>query len=140
MPPKVQTGEGRLQRREGTLQRLVSSIARLFGRGRKVGDAPRARRESTSHPARPVHRESDIPMEQLAAMYTPTQTSLKGPLRASGDDRERDQEFAGGVGDDRWNDEDRLTNKSGDPRIGTHGRTYEPGEARTAHSTTEHNS
>jgi len=22
-----------------------------------------------------------------------------------------------------------LTNKSGDPRIGTHGRTYEPGEA-----------
>ena len=34
-----------------------------------------------------------------------------------------------GVSDERWNDEDRLTNKSGDPRIGTHRRTYEPAEA-----------
>ena len=33
-----------------------------------------------------------------------------------------------GVSDERWNDEDRFTNKSGDPRIGTHRRTYEPAE------------
>jgi hypothetical protein len=49
---------------------------------------------------------------------------------------QRDQESALGVADERWNDEDRLTNKSGDPRIGTHGRTYEPGEATTKRRTT----
>ncbi len=32
--------------------------------------------------------------------------------------------------DERWNDEDLFTNKSGDPRIGTHRRTYEPAETR----------
>ena len=74
--------------------------------------------------------QTDIPMDQLDNAYTPTQTSLKAPFRASGADHQRDQEFAGGVADDRWNDEDRFTNKSGDPRIGTHGRTYEPGESR----------
>ena len=35
----------------------------------------------------------------------------------------------GGFADERFNDEDRFTtNKSGDPRIGTHRRKYEPGE------------
>ncbi len=86
----------------GALRRAASSIARLLGRGE--GRA------------------------QIENAYTPTQTSLKAPFRASGADRQRDQEFAAGVADDRWNDEDRFTNKSGDPRIGTHGRTYEPGE------------
>jgi hypothetical protein len=32
--------------------------------------------------------------------------------------------------DDRWQDEDHFTNKSGDARIGTHGRGDEPGEKR----------
>ena len=30
---------------------------------------------------------------------------------------------------DRFSDEDRFTNRSHDPRIGTHNRTYEPAEA-----------
>jgi hypothetical protein len=38
------------------------------------------------------------------------------------------QEMAGGYADERWKDEDRFTNKSGDPRIGTHHRKYEPNE------------
>jgi hypothetical protein len=80
--------------------------------------------------ARPLHRDPDIPLERIEHTYTPHQTSLKASFRTSGADRQRDQEFARGVADDRWNDEDRFTNKSGDPRIGTHGRTYEPGEAR----------
>ena len=74
--------------------------------------------------------QADIPFDALTGSYTPTQTSLKAPFRADGADRQKDQEFANGVADERWNDEDRLTNKSGDPRIGTHGRTYEPGERR----------
>lgn len=80
--------------------------------------------------AQPRRVATDIPMDQLDNVYSPTQTSLKAPFRVSGADHQSDQEFANGVANDRWNDEDRLTNKSGDPRIGTHGRTYEPGELR----------
>jgi hypothetical protein len=69
-------------------------------------------------------------MDVLAGTHTVQQTSVKTSFRSDGDDRHRDQEFAGGFADERWNDEDRFTNKSGDPRIGTHGRTYEPGEDR----------
>jgi hypothetical protein len=70
--------------------------------------------------------------DRLEQAYMPTQTSLRAPFRSNGDDRQRDQEFAGWDGGNRWNDEDRFTNKSGDPRIGTHGRTYEPAESRAA--------
>ena len=78
--------------------------------------------------ARPTRREPDIPIEVLNQTYTPRQTSLKASFRTSGEDRQRDQEFASGYAETRWNDEDRLTNRSGDPRIGTHRRKYEPGE------------
>jgi hypothetical protein len=80
------------------------------------------------HRARPTQRQTDIEMDALANAYTPTQTSLKAPFRATGRDRQNDQEHGRGPENDRWRDEDRLTNKSGDPRIGTHGRTYEPNE------------
>lgn len=78
--------------------------------------------------ARPVQRQTDIPMPIIDATYTPPQTSLKAGFRADGSDLHRDQELLPENTDERWNDEDRLTNKSGNPRIGTHGRTYEPGE------------
>lgn len=69
-------------------------------------------------------------MDTLASAYTPTQTSLKAGFRADGADLHRDQEHGRGMETDTWRDEDRFTNKSGDPRIGTHGRTYEPAEGR----------
>jgi hypothetical protein len=78
--------------------------------------------------ARPAQRQTDIPMDTLTGAYTPTQTSLKAGFRADGSDRQRDQEHGRGPESDTWRDEDRFTNKSGDPRIGTHGRTYEPEE------------
>src|SRR4051812_29457829 len=106
------------------MARIRDLFARLFQRDKPVAQ----RVEAEKRPGRPMHRDSDIPIDQLEQAYTPTQTSLKGPFRTSGADRQRDQEFARGVADDRWNDEDRLTNRSGDPRIGTHGRTYEPAE------------
>ena|SRR5436190_13331017 len=78
--------------------------------------------------ARPAKRRADVPLDVLARTYTPPQTSLKTPFRGDGADRQRDQEIVGDRADERWNDEDHFTNKSGDPRIGTHGRAYEPDE------------
>ena len=92
--------------------------------------AKQAQPRSKAQPqqARPVQRQTDIPLPILEDTYTPPQTSLKAGFRADGSDRQRDQELLPETADDRWNDEDRFTNKSGNPRIGTHGRTYEPGE------------
>lgn len=124
----------------GRIQRLTSAIRALFGRNRAGNDVemPITSTPETSAAPRSIapghgrvtRRESDIPMDALANSYTPTQTSLKGGFRDDGNDRHKDQEFATGAGDTGWNDEDHYTNKSNDPRIGTHGRTYEPGETR----------
>ena len=86
---------------------------------------PKPRRSARPAAARPRRVEPDIPLDVLERTYTPTQTSLKAGFRSDGDDRERDQEFAAGFADDRWSDEDHYTNRSGDPRIGTHGRRFE---------------
>ena len=80
--------------------------------------------------ARPTKRETDIPRDVLNRSYTPPMTSSKSGFRDNGADHHSDQEFAFGSSDERFNDEDHFTNKSGDPRIGTRRRTYEPGENR----------
>ncbi len=123
------------------LMRAASSLANALKRKRARDDGDgragtaeppqqSARKKPRREPgvARPTRRDTDIPLDRIEQTYTPTQTSVKAPFRTSGADHQRDQEFARGVADDRWNDEDRYTNKSADPRIGTHGRTYEPGE------------
>ena len=121
----------------GILSRAISAVAGALKRrtGKKATAAAatnpvptRKNKGGTAKAARVARREPDIPMDQIADTYTPTQTSLKAGFRATGEDRSRDQDYAKGAADTRWNDEDRMTNKSGDPRIGTHGRTYEPGE------------
>ncbi len=128
--------------RRGRISRLTDSVKRLFSRNKTDGEQRVARsgRDDVATPiqtereqphARPARREPDIPIDQLNRTYSPTQTSLKGPFRTNGADRHRDQEFASGAGLERWNDEDHYTNKSGDPRIGTHRRSYEPGERDT---------
>lgn len=91
---------------------------------------PRMATKSATKPAATARRKrptADVSPEVLERTLTP-KTSMKAGFRASGVDQTRDQEMSRGFSDERWNDEDRLTNKSGDPRIGTHGRTYEPGE------------
>lgn len=126
----------------GRISRWTDGVKRLFSRKHDEGEQRQTRsgRDDVAKPirtereqphARPTRREPDIPFEQLNQTYSPTQTSLKGPFRANGADLHRDQEFATGAGLDRWNDEDHYTNKSGDPRIGTHRRSYEPGERDT---------
>ena len=120
------------------LAQFVRTLTRRRDEGADVANAttdrampiPSAVEAGSRQQAQPRRVATDIPMDRLDDVYSPTQTSLKAPFRADGADHQRDQEFANGLADDRWNDEDRFTNKSGDPRIGTHGRTYEPGELR----------
>ncbi len=129
--------QGKTASRAARAKKAVKTVAK------KVTSRPRSRRReeqkaepavSKSRPrgdgkaARPAVIKPDIPLEVLDRTYTPKQTSIKGPFRASGDDHQRDQELAGGYVDEGWSDEDRFTNKSGDPRIGTHHHKYEPGE------------
>ena len=137
MPRKQTNGK-----EEGALQRMAGAVRRLFSRGRVAAAidggeepvtsaaAPRRAANRTQGTARPAKREADIPLDVLDRSYTPPRTSSKAGFRATGADHQRDQEFGRGVADDRWNDEDHYTNRSGDPRIGTHRRTYEPGEDR----------
>ena len=113
-------------------EKLTHLMRTLTGKGDKTDrETPIETKVEAARTARPIQRPTDIPLDRLENAYTPTQTSVKAGFRTDGADHHSDQEFARGVDDDNgWNDEDRFTNKTGDPRIGTHGRTYEPGEAR----------
>lgn len=95
-----------------------------------VRSSPKVKTSRAVSKSRPVKRQTDVPLDVLAATHTAQQTSVKASFRADGADHHRDQEFVGDRVDATWNDEDHYTNKSGDPRIGTHGRAYEPGERR----------
>ena len=125
----------------GRIHRVASAVKGLFTRSRgedggqshvsaSTTQAARSAKSTASTPPRTTRRETDIPLDVLDRAYNPPMTSSKASFRSDGADHQLDQEYAFGVADDRWNDEDRLTNKSGDPRIGTHRRTYEPGEDR----------
>src|SRR5437763_4691488 len=126
-----------LKRAASTVSGAIKRVAHRFARHRNeeaqpdIAMAQPSRRKRPAGQGRLTKRDTDIPISTLDATYTPPQTSLKTSFRADGEDQERDQEFTYGVANDGFNDEDRFTNKSGDPRIGTHGRTYEPDEART---------
>lgn len=122
----------RLARMRGAVARTARRLTSKFRRdhSEETLQTQSSRAQSASGQARPRRPQTDVPFDLINSVYSPTQTSLKGPFRADGSDRQADQELADGYADERWNDEDRFTNKSGDPRIGTHGRSYEPGEQR----------
>jgi hypothetical protein len=107
--------------------------AQTKARGAKPKALPAkpANAKASPAPARPVRRESDVPMDVIAQEYAPAQTSIKTSFRSDGADHERDQELPPGAGE-RFENEDHFTNKSGDARIGTHGRSYEANEQRAA--------
>jgi hypothetical protein len=139
-------------KQEGALGRVTSAVKRLLGRGRSESEksaveaaspaaqaansstARQARPKQEGPKARPAKREADIPLDVLDRSYSPNLTSSKASFRSDGADHQRDQEFAFTSDNERWNDEDHYTNKSGDPRIGTRRRTYEPGEENRAES------
>lgn len=139
-------GKKAVKRAGSALARTAKKLSSKLhaGRGRKAEEPVVASAAMRSTPkvktaratsaaagtSRPTKRKADVGLDVAARTYTPQQTSLKTPFRADGSDRHRDQEFVGDRPDDRWSNEDHFTNKSGDPRIGTHGRAYEPGERR----------
>jgi hypothetical protein len=125
----------------GRLRGAANALKRVFSRGHKAEEnaepvmtaaaaEPRRPRSTAPKAARPTRREADIPLDVLDRAYTPPATSSKASFRSDGADHQHDQEFSRGVADANWNDEDHYTNKSGDPRIGTRGRTYEANESR----------
>jgi hypothetical protein len=124
----------------GRLRQAANAVRRAFSRGRRseetaepvsVASAAQPQRgQKTAVKSRPAKREADIPLDVLDRTYIPPATSSKASFRSDGADHQQDQEFSRGVADADWNDEDHFTNKSGDPRIGTRGRTYEANESR----------
>jgi hypothetical protein len=60
--------------------------------------------------------------------HTPQQRSTHAPFRSGGPSgRDVDQELPAELkSNDQFSDEDHFTNRSGDPRIGTHNRSHEP--------------
>ena len=124
----------------GRLRGAVEAVRRVFSRGGRNEESAETQEAAPAQPqhasrtvspqARTTRREADIPLDLLDRAYTPPATSSKASFRSDGADHQQDQEFARGVADRDWNDEDHFTNKSGDPRIGTRRRTYEPNETR----------
>jgi hypothetical protein len=124
-------------KKPGRLKNAAKAVMRFVTRGRGEEQTPTTRvsQQQAQPPVeqaarRTTTRQTDIPLDVLSQTYNPPLTSSKASFRSDGADHHSDQEFAYGASDSRWNDEDRMTNKSGDPRIGTHGRTYEPAETR----------
>jgi len=118
-----------------TARKLTSKLnprKRLAGKAAKDETAVAAKPKANT--ARTPRRQTDVPLDLIADTYSPKQTSLKTSFRSDGADQQRDQEMPIGAAN-RWQDEDHFTNKSGDARIGTRGRTYEPGEQRTSSET-----
>jgi len=89
---------------------------------------PQAARQPAEPKARPKHVTADIPLEEIEAAYTPTQSGSKAGFRDDGRARQSDQEFGNGITIERFSEEDTFTNRSGNPRVGTHGRTRKPEE------------
>ncbi len=118
-----------------TARKLTTKLKPRKRIAAKAAEAPKVKAKAAKPPSNPpaaraVRRTSDVPLDLLAGSYVPKQTSLKGSFRSDGADQQNDQEIVLGA-DDRFQDEDHFTNKSGDARIGTHKRTFEPGETRT---------
>lgn len=136
-----------MPRKQGksTVKRVGSAIART-ARTLTTKLNPRKRAAAAAAPAakaakptalpgtaRATRRESDVPLDQIAQTYVPKQTSIKTSLRSDGADHQNDQDVTPGAGE-RWQNEDHFTNKSGNARIGTHGRSHEPGKQRASNA------
>ena len=133
MPRK---GKSVVSKAGGAIARTARKLtAKLNPRKRTAKTAESAKKKVAAKPrtasARTKQPRTDVPLDLIASTYSPKQTSLKTSFRSDGADRQHDQEMPVGA-PDRWHDEDHFTNKSGDARIGTHGRSYEPGEQRAS--------
>jgi hypothetical protein len=125
-------GKSAVSKAGGAIARTARKLtAKLDPRKRAAKTAEAAKKKVVAKPktatARNKQTRTDVPLDLIASTYSPKQTSVKASFRSDGGDQQLDQEMPIGASD-RWQDEDHFTNKSGDARIGTHGRSYEPGE------------
>jgi hypothetical protein len=133
MPRK---GKSVISKAGGSIARTARKLtAKLDPRKRSAKTAESAKKKVVAKPqiatARATQPRSDVALDLIANTYSPKQASVKASFRSDGGDQQLDQEMPIGAAD-RWQDEDHFTNKSGDARIGTHGRTYEPGERKAS--------
>jgi hypothetical protein len=136
MPRK---GKSVVRKAGGAIARTARTLtAKLDPRKRTANTAEAANKKIAAKPktasARATQPRSDVALDLIASTYSPKQTSVKASFRSDGGDQQLDQEMPIGAAD-RWQDEDHFTNKSGDARIGTHGRRYEPGERKASSET-----
>jgi hypothetical protein len=109
------------------MTRMLTSKAKL--RTGAVAVAEATKPQASAEAAGAGRRESDVAPDP-GQTYMPAQTSIKTSLRSDGADHQNDQDLTPGAGE-RWQNEDHFTNKSGNARIGTHGRSGEPGDQPT---------
>ena len=136
--------QSKRSKRGGRLRRAAMRVKKIFSRHSEepvareassrddreqpIRSTPERRSAEPAAHGRPARRESDIPIDRFDREYLPAQTALRSGFRSDGSELQRGQDLATVAADERWNDEDLFTNRSGDPRIGTHGRSYEAGE------------
>ncbi|HEV7424850.1 MAG TPA: hypothetical protein VGQ46_00685 [Thermoanaerobaculia bacterium] len=132
MPRK---GKSVVSKAGGAIARTARKLTSKLNPLKRSAKAGAAKAKVNAKPkgatARTKEIRADVPLDLIASTYSPKQTSLETSFRSDGADQQHDQEMPMG-GADRWQDEDHFTNKSGDTRIGTHGRSYEPGEQRAS--------
>jgi hypothetical protein len=130
-----QKGKSAISKAGGAIARTARKLTAKLNPRKRAAKTAEAARTKAAKPktatARAKQPRTDVPLDLIASTYSPKQTSLKTSFRSDGADRQHDQEMPVGT-PDRWQDEDHFTNKSGDARIGTHGRSYEPGEQRAS--------
>lgn len=134
MPRRVKSVARKAESAVGkTTRKLTSKRSPRKSAAKSTGtpEPKEAKPKLNSPVARATPRTSDVPLDLLTDAYVPKQTGMKSSFRSDGADQQNDQEISLGAVD-RFRDEDHFTNKSGDARIGTHGRTGIPTEVRTA--------
>ena len=89
---------------------------------------------ASKRPPQPATRPQRVPLggavlpARTEDEHTPQQRSTHAPFRSGGPSgRDIDQELPSELtSNDQFSDEDHFTNRSGNPRIGTHNRSHEP--------------
>ncbi|MGA7614216.1 MAG: hypothetical protein WBX15_03455 [Thermoanaerobaculia bacterium] len=127
---------GRLRRAAGRLRETLGSIRENFSTSESTGrrqQNPAVRtknREAEDH--RPPRRMPNVDLSPLDASSASQQSkSSAEPQRHA--HHYIDQEAGVAMSSEsRWADEDRYTNRSHDPRIGTHGRSYDDADREEA--------
>jgi hypothetical protein len=126
MAPRTAKASARTKRASGERKKPAArkkiTQAKQMKKKQPVVAAARGRRSPTRIVSRPVPRTS-TPIPD-ADLRTPAQTSSHGPFdQRSRRDPDKIPPGAKLI-NDQFAEEDEYTNKTGDPRIGTHGRRY----------------